>query len=272
MCDNNKYCFRDTHTHIGPQPEHYAYTADLLALESNINLHPPTLPDFLCKVSTPLNASAWSAYLTAHPDRQFANYIIQGITHGFRIGFSHQTHKCTPATSNHPSAREHPSVISSALETEVKKGHLVGPLVPAHFPFVQTSSLGAVPKKHTQNKWRLILDLSHPKNASVNDGIDRSLCSLSYMKVDDVVQEILSMGKGCLLAKIDVESAFRNVPVHPNDRHLLGMKWNDQLYIDTVLPFGLRSAPKYLTVLLMHCSGLQKHVESLTWATSLMTS
>ena len=64
------------------------------------------------------------------------------------------------------------------------------------------------------------------------------------MKVDQVVQQVLSLGKGAPLAKIDIESAFRNIPVHPDDRHLLGMRWNDELFIDTVLPFGLGSAPK----------------------------
>ena len=34
------------------------------------------------------------------------------------------------------------------------------------------------------------------------------------------------------------------VPVHPDDRHLLGMRWRGAIYIDTALPFGLRSAPK----------------------------
>ena len=120
----------------------------------------------------------------------------------------------------------------------------MGPLDPREYPYIHVSSLGAVPKKHSPNKWRLILDLSHPKGQSINDGIDRKLCSLTYMKVDDVVQKVLSLGKGTLLAKIDIESAFRNVPVHPQDRHLLGMRWNSQLYVDTVLPFGLRSSPK----------------------------
>ena len=32
--------------------------------------------------------------------------------------------------------------------------------------------------------------------------------------------------------------------VHPDDHHLLGMQWEGQLFVDTVLPFGLRSAPK----------------------------
>ncbi len=222
----------------------YAYAADLIALNSFTNLHPPALPECLTKITTPLDSKAWAAYLAAHPDQAFADYIVNGITQGFRVGFSHQAHKCSPAAVNHPSAREHPSVISERLEAEVSKGRLVGPLDPYRFPYVQISSLGAVPKKHSEDKWRLILDLSHPKASSVNDGIDRSICSLTYMKVDDTVQQVLSMGKGALLAKIDVESAFRNVPVHPHDRHLLGMKWEGCVYIDTVLPFGLRSAPK----------------------------
>ena len=87
----------------------------------------------------------------------------------------------------------------------------------------QISSLGAIPKKHS-------VDLFY-------DGISCQLCSLTYMKVDQVVQQVLSLEKGALLAKIDIESAFRNIPAHPDDRHLLGMRWNDGLFIDTVLPF-----------------------------------
>ena len=106
------------------------------------------------------------------------------------------------------------------------------------------SSLGVVPKRHSTNKWRHILDLSHPSGTSVNDGINRILCSLTYMKVDDVVRHVLKLGKHCLLAKIDIKAAFWNIPVLPDDHHLLGVQWRDQLYVDTVLPFGLRSAPK----------------------------
>ena len=178
-----------------------------------------------------------------HPDQEYASYLLDGIANGFRIGFSHATHTCTPAKKNHPSANEHPSVISEGLANEVQKGRLIGPLNPNDYPYAQISSLGAIPKKHS-DKWRLILDLSHPAGSSVNDGISKSFCSLSYMKVQDVVRQILKLGRGCFLAKIDVDSAFRNVPVHPHDRPLLGMIWNQQLYIDSVLPFGLRSAPK----------------------------
>ena len=50
-------------------------------------------------------------------------------------------------------------------------------------------------------------------------------------------------GKGALMAKFDVEAAYRNIAVHPADRYLLGMKWRGQYYVDLALPFGLRSAP-----------------------------
>ena len=47
------------------------------------------------------------------------------------IRFSHSNHSCTPAKWNHPSADEHPSIISEGLATEVQKGWLIIPLNPA---------------------------------------------------------------------------------------------------------------------------------------------
>ena len=49
--------------------------------------------------------------------------------------------------------------------------------------------------------------------------------------------------------KIDIKHAFRLLPVHPADRHLLAMRWKNQIYVDTCLPFGLRSAPKLFNIL-----------------------
>ena len=222
----------------------YPYTWDLIALASQPRPIVKSLPSAITRITTPLNYEAWELCLSTHPDKQLVNYILDGITHGFRIGFNYAAHRCTPATNNLPSAEAHPEVVQKSIDTEVGKGRLLGPFDPREYPQVQISSLGVIPKKHTKNKWRMILDLSHPENTSVNDGINKPLCSLSYMKVDDVVQEIVTKGQGTLIAKLDIESAFRNVPVHPQDRLLLGMLWKGALYIDAVLPFGLRSAPK----------------------------
>ena len=53
----------------------------------------------------------------------------------------------------------------------------------------------------------------------------------------------MSLGQGALLAKIDFKQAYCNIPVHPEDRPLLGMAWRGKVYLDKLLPFGLRSAP-----------------------------
>ena len=87
-------------------------------------------------------------------------------------------------------------------------------------------------------------DLSFPPGLSVNDGVDALLCSLSYTMVDHVAEVVVSLGVGALLAKVDIESAYRLIPVRPKDRPLQAMLWGDQMYVDPMLPFGLRSAPK----------------------------
>ena len=101
-----------------------------------------------------------------------------------------------------------------------------------------------IPKPHQPGKWRLIVDLSSPRGKSVNDGIDPLLCSLSYARLDDAVLRILKVGTGSLLEKLDIESAYRMIPVHPDDRGVLGMRWQGSVCLDAALPFGLRSAPK----------------------------
>ena len=51
------------------------------------------------------------------------------------------------------------------------------------------------------------------------------------------------MGLGTQLSKIDLKDAFRLVPVHPSQWNLLGICWKFKFYVDTCLPFGLRSVP-----------------------------
>jgi hypothetical protein len=114
---------------------------------------------------------------------------------------------------------------------------------------IHCSPNGVIPKKNKPNKWRLIVDLSSPADHSVNDAISKEGSSFSYTSVDNVAEAILSMGKGSLLAKMDIKQAYRIVPIHPQDRPLLGMKWQESIYVDKMLPFGLRSAPLIFSAL-----------------------
>ena len=87
------------------------------------------------------------------------------------------------------------------------------------------------------------MDLSSPRGSSVNDGINPDDFSMHYIKLDQIISMVAKHGPGAMMAKFDVEAAYRNIAVHPEDRYLLGLKWRGQLFVDLALPFGLRSAP-----------------------------
>ena len=189
-----------------------------------------------------MQAEQFSWELRFHPNCQQVNFVLDGIRHGFKLGFSH-TQRLKSAKKNKSSADQHTSVIDEYLGNEVSRGRVAGPFDSPPLPNLQVSSFGVIPKRGQVGKWRLIVDLSSPMGSSVNDGINPEDCTLHYITVDQVICLVSQFGAGALMAKFDVESAYRNVPVHPSDCYLLGMKWRNQYYVDLTLPFGLRSAP-----------------------------
>ena len=226
----------------------YIYMKSLRELDACRPIDPVAVPPQVQVIATPLRIESWRAELRQHPDQEFAQFLVRGLERGFRIGFRYVSCRCRSVQRNMLSATQHPEPIEAYLSKEVSAGRIVGPL-PSGISGVQISRFGVIPKPHQRGKWRLITDLSSPSNASVNDGIDSALCSLSYATVDDAVRCILRLGRGSLLAKFDFESAYRLVPVHPQDRLLLGMAWKGRVYVDGALPFGLRSAPIVFTAL-----------------------
>ena len=204
-----------------------------------------TLPVNIRTIVTPLDWEIWGAKLAKHPDQHFRQYIVSGIRNGFRIGFDYQR-PLKSSRRNMPSVSSQPQAIREYLAVECAAGRILGPLQADSVPGLQVNRFGLIPKK-TPGEWRLIVDLSSPEGSSVNDGEYDHLCSLKYISVEDALAEIRKLGRGTLLAKVDIQKAYRMVPVHPADRPLLGMQWEGAVYLDAALPFGLRSAPKIFT-------------------------
>ena len=67
--------------------------------------------------------------------------------------------------------------------------------------------------------------------------------TLQYVRVDDAIRILKSLGPGSFMAKTDLKSASRLIPIRPDDWDLFGIHCNNQYYVDLYLPFGLRSAP-----------------------------
>ena len=193
---------------------------------------------------SPVRVDLLGPYLRAHPDQAYATYIVNCLQNGFRIGFTHGELRLRSRGRNHPSCRSNRTVVQERLTAELAAGRLLGPIDHGLVQMTQVSPMGLVPKSHQPNKFRLIVDLSSPSQGSVNDGIPSDHCSLSYATIDDAVAKIRTLGRGTVLVKMDLKDAYRIVPVHPTDYHLLGVSWEGNTYLDRALPFGLRSAPK----------------------------
>ena len=191
---------------------------------------------------SPLNAAEFARALAGHPDQEAVTYVLNGLQFGFRLGFQ-PSRRLKSAKRNKLSATQHPCVIDDYLANEVARCRVAGPFEVPPLPNLHVSSFGVIPKRGQPGKWRLIVDLSSPSGSSVNDGISAEEFSMHYIKVDQIIRMVSKHGPGALMAKFDVEAAYRNIAVHPDDRFLLGMRWRGMYYVDLALPFGLRSAP-----------------------------
>ena len=161
--------------------------------------------------------------------------------YGFPISIRDSESLTDLNTMNHFSAKQHHEAVSSYLAKEGHLGLIIGPIHKAHHFAIYCSPLLTRPKDI--DKRRVILDLSYPKGASLNDQVDRSLFdasafTLKLPTVDDVVKKINKHGDDVTLSKIDVARVFRNLCVDPADAMKLGIKWQDDVYIDAVVTFG----------------------------------
>ena len=126
------------------------------------------------------------------------------------------------AKANMPSVKAHPAIVQQFIDSELREGHMFGPFAPDEIQHpVHISRFRVIEKKNQPG-------------------------FMSYTKVDNVVQGFWQSGVGSMLAKINIKNAYRVVPVHPVDKHLLATAWRGKLFVDRALLFGLRSAPKYL--------------------------
>ena len=172
----------------------YTYTSDLQALEACTSDTKSTLPVSATAITTPLQGDRWEDALSNHPDRVFSNYISTGIRCGFRVGFDRRKTMPASTTRNMPSTRHNPQPVREYLATELKAKRIIG--VGDEVQGLVVSRFGLIPKKDQKDKWQLIQNLPHPKGRSINDGIDRDLCSLTYVTVDRAVEQIIKLGRG----------------------------------------------------------------------------
>ena len=189
---------------------------------------------------TPVNWARFSKWLEGYLQEKI-DFLISGYQEGFKLG-SEGTH-CQQTSPNLKSAFDHADFVTNKISEELTKGRIGGPFETMPFSCFKLSPLGVVPKKNP-GEFRMIHHLSYPRNSgqSVNENIAEEFISVSYAGIQDAISQIKALGKNCFMAKTDVRSAFRIMPIHPNDYHLLGFSWKGFYYYDKCVPFGASSS------------------------------
>ncbi|CDO69769.1 hypothetical protein BN946_scf184766.g14 [Trametes cinnabarina] len=167
---------------------------------------------------------------------------------GFPIGnMEPLTRTFTP--DNHKGGLEHMDFIKAYVDEQVGLGHMSGPfsrgqverLLGSHF---RSSPLSVVEKPNAPGKWRLIQNCSFKDEhgVSVNDMIDSEDFPTVWGTAAEVADIIANAPEGAQFATLDIDAAFRRIPIYPPHKAYLVIQCEPgAFYIDHVCPFGVSS-------------------------------
>ena len=189
-----------------------------------------------------LNSEMWEDHLQDYWDWQ----LVQYIKFGFPLDVAlHAELVCD--FSNHKSATLFPSHVNTYLQEEKKFKAIYGPFNKKPFETLHCSPFITREKPDSENR-RVIVDLSWPKGNSVNEFVNSdeymgTKFMLTFPSIDDITAQIIRLGHGCLLYKVDISRAFRHIKIDPSEYDKLGLNW-DGFYFDSCLPFGFKHGSK----------------------------
>ena len=128
--------------------------------------------------------------------------------------------------------------VEKELKTQIKQGNYV---IASKKPAI-ISSLGAIPKD--DGSVRLIHDGSLPEGFAMNEYTDQH--SVRYQTPQDACR-LAKPGYCC--AKLDLQSAYRSVPIHPDEYKAWRFESEDtDTYLfDVRLPFGSACGPSHFS-------------------------
>ena len=184
--------------------------------------------------------------LRGYHDKQ----IMDLLMYGFPLGHNgHTGSKEVP--KNHTGARFYPSEIEKILKKETKLHTAIGPFDESPFGSdTFLSPINSVPKKDSESR-RFIMDLSMPKDNSINDGIEKDSyldqCEkLTLPSIDQLVSRVMELAKlgRVKLFKVDLACGYRQFFICPKDINLLGYDYKGKFYFDCTLCMGSRSSTR----------------------------
>ena len=166
--------------------------------------------------------------------------IMQDLTEGANIGCKHPFRQPSVST-NAPSSYEFGPHVSDAIADWLKKGFAYGPVsLDEAPPGVKIN--GIMCKQKPNGSVRIILNLSSPLGASVNEGIDEKEFPATMSSTTKWIRVLNRAGRGCLMAKVDWSDAYKHLAVREQDLSLQWFSWLGMAFCELCLIFGSKSS------------------------------
>ncbi|KAF7303342.1 hypothetical protein MIND_00561900 [Mycena indigotica] len=192
--------------------------------------------DFL-PVVTPLIPHHWEAALRAANllDRFFDIPIC--LQDGFHFGI-HTSISESFLPPNRRSANEHPSL-------DATLAHSTQDVLSASLDRFNPPRWGWFPKlvRQIYEKSWTIRHYDDDDRPSINSGIDSDDFPCEWGTFSEMLLMVMNAPPGTQAATLDVDAAFRRVPIHPTQQPFFVIWWRNKVYIDHCAPFGPSSSP-----------------------------
>ncbi|CEL52825.1 Zn_clus Fungal Zn(2)-Cys(6) binuclear cluster domain [Rhizoctonia solani AG-1 IB] len=200
------------------------------------------------KIVTPLIPSMWEHVLRSLNLWHQFHDIPVGLSQGFRIGTS-ATLQTTSIPPNHKSSIDHAEFVDKAIQKEIQEGRYSGPFTPHDLeamigPF-RSAPLGVVAKSKP-GEFRIVQDFSFPRGGGIHPALNSEInaddftCDWGFFH--DIVAVVLTCPPGTQAATLDVDAAYRRMPIYPGDQIHTVVAWKDRVWVDHCVPFGATSS------------------------------
>ena len=194
---------------------------------------------------TPLFRDKLFTLFHIYPNKVDAEFLEKSFLSGFRLPIRGHMPTLDGNVPQPMYSGEKLKALTEIIELELSCNRLLGPFVSPPFERYVISPVHLVPRRQP-GKFRLIHNLSYMHgNVSVNSEISDADAHVAYESFDRLVEMVERWGRGCFIFKFDVKSAFKCLPLCPDDYPLMGFKVNGLYYFDKTLAFGLRCSCLY---------------------------
>ena len=214
---------------------------------------PPTVPKrewnhppLEGKGNNHLDAAAFREGLRDHPNRQFVEYVCEGIVNGYDTLIEGDLEGGPQRHPNSSSMTEAQKAhVIREWDAEVNAGRYVRVRHDAH-PHLRTQSLGCVdkgtPEPGAEQKYRTVINLSHKWHGGESNNCGMQELELKFIKVQHVIEQILAVGPEAVCNTYDMRAAYRQLRKRADLAHLYGLRLDfdgrDETVCDFHIEFG----------------------------------